>query len=63
MIEIEFTQSKIEYNSKYPEGIPTSMELRIISEKILDSRLVIFPCALGRFKIICAKEVLNHMLI
>ena len=60
MGKIEFTHGGVEYDSKYPEGIPTSMELKTTSVKIFDSVLVMFPGGHARFQDISAKEVLSH---
>lgn len=58
MNKIEFTHGGVEYDSKYPEGIPTSLELRTTHGKILDSGLVMFPGGHARCENISAKEVL-----
>jgi 2-methylcitrate dehydratase len=60
MNKIDFTHGGVEYDSKYPEGIPTSLELRTTNGKILDSGLVMFPGGHARCENISAKEVLQH---
>lgn len=58
MDKIDFTHGGVEYDNKYPEGIPTSLELRTNTGKVLDSGLVMFPGGHARCKNISAKEVL-----
>ena len=43
MEKIDFQHGGVEYDTKYPEGIPTSLELRTNTGKVLDSGLVMFP--------------------
>jgi 2-methylcitrate dehydratase len=43
MDKITFSHGGKEYDEKYPEGIPTSVELKTKSGKIYDSGLVMFP--------------------
>ena len=63
MSKIQFTHGGVEYDSKYPEGIPTSMELKTTSGKTLDSGLVMFPGGHARCENISAKEVLYHKFV
>ena len=58
MEKIDFQHGGVEYDTKYPEGIPTSLELRTNTGKVLDSGLVMFPGGHARCKDINAKEVL-----
>jgi 2-methylcitrate dehydratase len=60
MDKIEFIHGGVEYDSKYPEGIPTSMEVHTKGGKVLDSGLVMFPGGHARCQNISAKEVLRH---
>lgn len=60
MSKIDFQHGGSEYDSKYPEGIPTSMEVRTTDGKVLDSGLVMFPGGHARCKDISANEVLQH---
>ena len=60
MEKIEFTHGGVEYDSKYPEGIPTSVEIRTTDGKIFDSGLVMFPGGHSRCKDISLNEVLQH---
>jgi 2-methylcitrate dehydratase len=60
MDKIEFVHGGVEYDSKYPEGIPTSMEVHMKGGQVLDSGLVMFPGGHARCKNIFAQEVLRH---
>jgi 2-methylcitrate dehydratase len=60
MDKIEFVHGGAEYDSKYPEGIPTSMEVHMKGGKVLDSGLVMFPGGHARCKNISVDEVLRH---
>lgn len=40
---IEFAHGGKEYDDKYPEGIPTRIEIELSNGKSLDSHLVMFP--------------------
>jgi len=63
MSKIEFVHGGAEYDTKYPEGIPTSMEVTTKQGKTLDSGLVMFPGGHARCQNISAKEVLRHKFI
>lgn len=43
MSKISFEHGGTEYDSKYPEGIPTSIQIRTKGGKDFDSGLVMFP--------------------
>ena len=60
MQKIDFSHGGPEYDSKYPEGIPTSLELYLKDGTTLDSGLVMFPGGHSRCTNISAKEVLGH---
>ena len=60
MQKIDFQHGGVEYDTKYPEGIPTSLELRTNTGKTFDSGLVMFPGGHARCSNISAKEVLRH---
>jgi len=60
MQKIEFIHGGIEYDSKYPEGIPTSMQIVTKGGKTLDSGLVMFPGGHARCDNVSLKEVLQH---
>lgn len=48
MDKIEFTHGGPEYDSKYPEGIPTSMQIKTKDGAVYDSGLVMFPLGHAR---------------
>lgn len=60
MGKIEFAHGGIEYDAKYPEGIPTSVEIRTKQGKIYDSGLVMFPGGHARNDTVALHEVLQH---
>lgn len=60
MQKIEFIHGGIEYDSKYPEGIPTSMQITTTGGKTLDSGLVMFPGGHARNVTVALKEVMQH---
>jgi 2-methylcitrate dehydratase len=39
----EFEHGGKEYDSKYPEGIPTSIQITLTNGQVLDSKFVMFP--------------------
>jgi 2-methylcitrate dehydratase len=43
MDKIEFAHGGVDYDSKYPDGIPTSVEIRTKEGKVYDSGLVMYP--------------------
>jgi 2-methylcitrate dehydratase len=60
MEKIDFNHGGVEYDQKYPEGIPTSVEIRTKSGKIFDSGLVMFPGGHARNDTVSLNEVLKH---
>lgn len=60
MSKIEFVHGGIEYDSKYPEGIPTSVQINTKQGKIFDSGLVMFPGGHARCDQVELREVLRH---
>lgn len=60
MQKIEFVHGGIEYDQKYPEGIPTSTEVHLKDGKVLDSGLVMYPGGHSKCKEINVKEILQH---
>lgn len=60
MEKIDFQHGGIEYDSKYPEGIPTSVEIRTKNGKIYDSGLVMFPGGHSRNENVSLNEILKH---
>lgn len=60
MEKIEFEHGGLEYDSKYPEGIPTSVEIKTKSGKTFDSGLVMFPGGHARNETVSLNEILKH---
>ena len=60
MDKIEFAHGGLEYDQKYPEGIPTSVEIKTNTGKTLDSGLVMFPGGHARNDKVSLHEVLQH---
>ena len=60
MSKIEFSHGGVEYDSKYPEGIPTSMQIHTKSGQVLDSGLVMFPGGHARCNDVFLEKVLRY---
>ena len=60
MDKIDFAHGGVDYDNKYPEGIPTSVEIRLKTGKIFDSGLVMFPGGHSRNDTVSLNEVLKH---
>lgn len=58
MKKISFAHGGPDYDSKYPEGIPTSLRVKLAQGDVLDSGLIMFPIGHAR----CASSVLEAML-
>ena len=43
MHKIEFEHGGKDYDSKYPDGIPTSIKIEMESGEVLDSKLIMYP--------------------
>merc|ERR1719313_635636 len=43
MAKIQFVHGGAEYDAKYPEGIPTSIDIELTSGKVVESGFVMFP--------------------
>lgn len=43
MAKVEFKHGGPEYDAKYPEGIPTSVQIKLKNGKLFDSGFVMFP--------------------
>jgi 2-methylcitrate dehydratase len=48
------------YDDKYPEGIPTSVQITLSSGKVLDSKLVMFPSGHARNSSANLNDILTH---
>lgn len=60
MEKIEFRHGGDEYDSKYPEGIPTSMQIELSEGQPLDSGLVMFPAGHARNTDADLNGILQH---
>ena len=60
MQKIHFQHGGPEYDSKYPDGIPTSVELRMSDGRVLSSGLVMYPMGHARNTHPFFKDVLRH---
>lgn len=60
MNKIEFQHGGVDYDSKYPEGIPTSMQVHTKTGQILDSGLVMFPGGHARCRDVYLEKVLRY---
>jgi len=49
MSKIEFKHGGPEYDAKYPEGIPTSIQIETSSKKVFDSGFIMFPPGHARY--------------
>ena len=60
MNKIEFSHGGVEYDSKYPDGIPTSVQIHTKQGKVIDSGLDMYPGGHARNTNIALHEVLQH---
>lgn len=60
MNKIEFTHGGPEYDAKYPEGIPTSIQITDGAGKVHDSGLVMFPAGHAKNTSANLKDILDH---
>jgi 2-methylcitrate dehydratase len=60
MDKINFEHGGKEYDSKYPDGIPTSVKIELKDGKVLDSKLVMYPSGHARNTSANLKDILNH---
>jgi len=60
MEKCTFTHGGKEYDEKYPEGIPTSVQITLDDGKVLDSKLVMFPSGHARNTSADLNGILNH---
>lgn len=59
MSKCTFTHGGKEYDSKYPEGIPTSIKITI-KGKVFDSGFIMFPAGHSKNTTANLKDILNH---
>merc|ERR1719384_2712158 len=60
MAKTTFTHGGPEYDAKYPEGIPTSMDITLKNGKVLSSGFVMFPSGHARNETADLKKILAH---
>ena len=60
MQKIQFQHGGPEYDSRYPDGIPTSVEIRMSRGRVLSSGLMMYPMGHARNTHPCFKDVLHH---
>lgn len=60
MSKIEFLHGGEEYDSKYPEGIPSSIQIDLADGTTHDSGFVMFPGGHARNTDVNLKEILQH---
>jgi len=60
MEKIEFEHGGKEYDAKYPDGIPTSIQITTASGKTFDSGLVMYPGGHARNTSVNLNNVLDH---
>lgn len=60
MDKIEFAHGGVEYDTKYPEGIPTSVEIRTKEGKVYDSGMIMYPAGHARNETAALHDILQH---
>merc|ERR1711870_229534 len=60
MAKTTFTHGGPEYDAKYPEGIPTSLDVTLNSGKVLSSGFVMFPSGHARNETADLKKIFAH---
>lgn len=60
MNKCTFTHGGVEYDSKYPEGIPTSISITLKNGKKFESGFVMFPSGHSRNTSANLKDILNY---
>merc|ERR1712232_1098907 len=60
MSKITFSHGGPEYDAKYPDGIPTSMDITLKSGKVISSGLVMYPTGHARNTSADLKQILAH---
>lgn len=58
--KIEFKHGGEVYDKKYPEGIPTKLEIKMKNNKVLDSGLIMFPSGHAKNKTANLEEILEN---
>lgn len=60
MKKISFVHGGAEYDAKYPEGIPTSIDIKLSSGKVVESGFVMFPSGHAANTEANLAEILKH---
>merc|ERR1719191_407546 len=60
MSKITFSHGGPEYDAKYPDGIPTSMDITLKSGKVISSGLVMYPPGHARNTTADLRQILKH---
>lgn len=60
MSKITFSHGGPEYDAKYPDGIPTSIDITLESGKVINSGLVMYPSGHARNTSADLKKILAH---
>merc|ERR1711994_538406 len=60
MAKTTFTHGGPEYDAKYPDGIPTSMDITLKGGKIMSSGFVMYPSGHARNTSANLKQILAH---
>merc|ERR1711964_904971 len=60
MAKISFSHGGPEYDAKYPDGIPTSMDITMTGGKQISSGMVMYPSGHARNTAADLKQILAH---
>lgn len=60
MDKIEFVHGGKEYDEKYPEGIPTSIQLQTVDGTNFDSGMILFPGGHSKNTTVDTEGILRH---
>merc|ERR1712232_351894 len=60
MTKITFAHGGKEYDDKYPDGIPTSIDITLKGGKVISSGLVMYPTGHARNTTANLKQILQH---
>merc|ERR1712013_583061 len=60
MAKITFAHGGPEYDEKYPDGIPTSIDITLKGGKVISSGMVMYPSGHARNTSADLKQILDH---
>merc|ERR1719445_1204251 len=60
MAKISFSHGGPEYDAKYPDGIPTSIDITMKGGKLISSGMVMYPSGHARNTSADLKKILEH---